>query len=146
MVAIPSPPPFWSWFRCDYVLLASKVYCNEIWWLWMKEVFPSLLPSPILPPELNQPFSPCRQSLLLASHIGFHHQENNCAINSHFSMYPIEVGYISFHSGPLPLANKLQSYQGWNRNDVISFSLEIMNAHEHVNGVTKVPHADLFLW
>lgn len=91
--------PLWSGFRCDYVLLVSKVCCNESGWLWMKGGFPSPLPSPILPPELNQLFSPCRQSLLLAPHIGFHCPENNSAISSHFSPYPSQVGYICSRSG-----------------------------------------------
>lgn len=65
----------------------------------MKGVFPSLLPSPILPPELNQPFSPCRWSLLLAPNTGFHCPENNSAISSHFSPYTSQVDYICSHSG-----------------------------------------------
>lgn len=91
--------PFWSGFSCDCVLQVSKVCCNESGWLWMKEVFPFSLPTPILPPELNQPFSPCRRSLLLAPHIGFHCPENNSVISSHFSPYPSQVGHICSHSG-----------------------------------------------
>lgn len=149
LVNSSNSPPLWSGFRCDYVLLVSKVCCNESWWLWMKGVFPSSLPSLILPPELNQPFRPCRRSLLLARHIGFHCPENNSAISSHFSLYPSQVGYICSHSGLCQLAYNCSLI--WVEivalNDMMWSILAWESCvHEDVNIGTIVPHADLFLW
>ena len=109
-----------------------------------------LLPSPILSSELNQPFSTCRWSSLLATHIGFHRPENNSAISSHFCPYPSQVEYICSHSGrrhsQMNYSLIRAGIEVLNDGMWSILSLGIVCAHEDVNAVTVFPHADLFLW
>lgn len=116
-------PFHWSDFRFeDVLLLVSKVFHNESAGLRMKGVFPPSLPSPISPPELYQPFSLRRRSLLLAHHFGFRCSDNN----SQSVHVPYRIsGWI--HLAPQPVAPA--AYLEWTRRcewcDAIRFSLVI---------------------
>lgn len=116
-------PLIWSGFCCDYMLL-SKMNCDESCHLWMKGVFPSLLQNSILPSELSQPFSTCRQSLLVAPHIGFLENTWNHFYNS--LRFPLTLATSACIQASATVACKPKSYRTRNRSskryDVIGFS------------------------